>query len=168
MQKETTGNKRQDAIDVTARITSQLRDSNCPAKEQSCRKCNLKGHYARCCKTKTKQRREKADAYNITREDGFAFYVNGKGGKIDLNVGGVKLSAIIDSFNVIDEENWQKLKDSQINCKSQLTSRKLFAYGQKENIPLKGSFTTQVECTATKKQPKAEFTASADIIFILL
>jgi len=28
------------------------KDENCPARNATCRKCSLKGHYDRCCRTK--------------------------------------------------------------------------------------------------------------------
>ncbi|XP_033099993.1 uncharacterized protein LOC117103529 [Anneissia japonica] len=54
---------------------------------------------------------------------------------------------IIDSgatANIIDEDLWQQLKCKQIKCKSELTNRKLYAYGSTKPLELLGKFTTNV------------------------
>ena len=57
---------------------------------------------------------------------------------VDLNVGAVPLSAIIDSgasINILDQETWEMLKKKNIKCTSQKTNRrKLFAYGHSREM----------------------------------
>ena len=123
------------------------KDPNCPARGQSCRKCGLEGHFQERCKTKhkleggkrkTKRHRDPkgGSANMVDMQDGedepeYAFTVGGKKQeKIEVIIGGCKLSMIIDSgasTNIIDKQTWEWLKRNKVKCKS-ARSVKLFTY----------------------------------------
>ena len=144
-------------------------DSVCPAHESTCGKCNLVGHYAKCCRTGTAKKdyggrkpefkttgqdrttkpwEKPKSQVNLVKEE-YAFTVSdGKGnGMVQVLLGGVPLKMLIDSgasTNIIDKGTWEKLKLERIKCKTQQCVKKLFAYGSKEPLELVGSFTANI------------------------
>ena len=48
------------------------------------------------------------------------------------------------AVNLIDAKLWERLKKQNITCKSEKTTRKLFAYGSDKPLDLLGKFNTQV------------------------
>ena len=79
-------------------------------------------------------------------ENNFAFSIGHSAylESVDLNVGTVPLSAVIDcgaSINILDQETWEMLKKKNIKCTSQKTNgRKLFAYGHEKPLSVLGTF----------------------------
>ena len=56
---------------------------------------------------------------------------------IDIEVGGVRIPAIIDSgasVNIIDKHLWEYLKKHKISCTSHLTNMKLYANGSRNSL----------------------------------
>ena len=134
-----------------------------PAKNKECGKCGARGHFAVCCGNKklssSSQKgivpETKKKAYLVAKGvsgegDGYAFTVGGglRVGEITLKVGGVVLdSVLIDSgasCNLIDYNTWNNMKQNRIECESQVSDKKLFAYGQKEPLKVVGTFVAEV------------------------
>lgn len=98
---------------------------------------------------------------NDSVDDVFTFCVNNVHAHDTVNVQVDKqdIEMIVDSgttVNMIDTETWEKLKANRIKCKSEKTSQKLYAYGSKEPLKLKGKFTTNVS-VAGNHSVQAEF-----------
>ena len=146
------------------------RDKDCPARDKTCGKCGFKGHMSTCCKTKIKESNRKQKTYHISENEHASDYMfnvdhhDNRTGKVDLNVGGIFLKAvIIDSgatCNVIDEKTWENMKKQGIECVSKKSCKKLYAYGQKEPFQLLGSFTARTHCDVTGKCCDTEFTVA--------
>ena len=147
------------------RLGHYARDSCCPAKNKECGKCGARGHFAVCCGNKklssSSQKgivpETKKKAYLVAEGvsgegDGYAFTVGGglRVGEITLKVGGVVLDSVrIDSgasYNLIDYNTWNNMKQNRIECESQVSDKKLFAYGQKEPLEVVGTFVAEVVC----------------------
>ncbi|PIK40988.1 hypothetical protein BSL78_22161 [Apostichopus japonicus] len=131
------------------------RDANCPARDATCNKCKLKGHYAKLCKTKPeriqKERSPSSDKVNKVQSDNeYVFIVTDQTGSglVEVNVGGVPISLLIDSgatCNVIGEETWKYLKANNVKCKSEKATKQLFAYGSQKPLNVLGKFQTTSE-----------------------
>ena len=140
------------------------RDSVCPARNQNCNECGVKGHFSACCRGKQTEKggKKKSKAYQVSEDngraesDGYAFVVDQlepkNAGEVNLIIGGVKLEGVlIDSgatCNLIDYKIWDYLKEKRVKCESRKSDKKLFAYGQKEPIDVAGTFVTEIECEA--------------------
>jgi len=120
------------------------------------------GHFAAQCRTKVKsknvpQRSDKqtrrVHAVDVDDEsDEFAFMIGSadeSSGTIDICVGGVPLRGLlIDSgatCNLIDRMTWEDLKQKQIKCKSERTTKKIYSYASKTALQTVGQFTAVVE-----------------------
>ena len=83
-------------------------------------------------------------------ENNFAFSIahSAYPESVDLNVGTVPLSAVMDSgasIKILDQETWEMLKKKNIKCTSQKTNgRKLFAYGHGKPLSVLGTFQAEV------------------------
>ena len=94
---------------------------------------------------------ESSDGFDVftvsnTRED--------KDSRIDIEVGGVRITAIIDSgasINIIDRHLWEYLKKHKVSCTSHLTNMKLYAYGSLNSLDVAGWFKAQVTVYGTDK-----------------
>ena len=116
------------------------------------------------CKTK---QRESQDRVNTVGRDPppegeYAFMVHSSdnSGMIDVSVGGVNLSVLMDSgatTNIISEETWELLKVKRIKCRSNAnpSCEELYAYATDKPLPVKGTFWIEVQ--AGKKKTHAEF-----------
>ncbi|XP_055623134.1 uncharacterized protein LOC129766585 [Toxorhynchites rutilus septentrionalis] len=152
-------------------------DEDCPARDKKCEKCNLLGHFKRCCKTKPKNSRknkeggkkkvrqivsdnsdtEEEECRDSTSEDGnnvnFVFATNpDQNEMVKCKIGGVKLNWTIDSgagVNVISSETWKYLKDHEVKVHYHTghVSKTLLAYGNNK-LSVKGMFVAEI---ATKK-----------------
>ena len=151
------------------------KDPNCPARGQSCRNCGLEGHFQERCKTKHKReggkgktkrhRYPKGGSANMvdTQDDEddseYAFTVGDKKQeKIEVIIGGCKLSMIIDSgasTNIIDKQTWEWLKRNKVKCKSTHSDKKLFAYASQTPLDVLGTFSCEV--SAGRNTANAEF-----------
>ena len=78
-----------------------------------------------------------------------------------LKVGGVVLdSVLIDSgasCNLIDYNAWNNMKQNRIECESEVSNKKLFAYGQKEPLGVVGTFVAEVICVDNGAECVDEF-----------
>ena len=156
-------------------------DQNCPAHSKGCNACGEIGHFAVCCKTKECKPPTRDDegrnntrgrAYQLSensatgQQDYHAFAVGvgqpKSGSEVDLKITGVMLHAVlIDSgvsCNVIDQTTWEVLKKKSVQCESKKSSKKLFAYGQKDLIEVIGTFVPEIVCEISGNSCVDEFT----------
>jgi len=162
----------------------QGKDKNCPAHDQTCRKCSKVGHFASQCRTKvgaarpkqqlpSKQQSSSRQSYqrgkqkvnaveNHDAENEFAFMIGDVDeieGTVSVKVGGVELHGLlIDSgatCNLIDKVTWNELKQKRIKCRSEKTTKKIYSYASKSALQTVGKFTTEVEIPSQKVE--AEF-----------
>jgi len=150
------------------------KDKECPAKRETCRKCHKVGHYQSQCKTRSStgstsypqpsysNRRVNTIETGTNGDEEYAFMVNtgnSCSGCIDICVGGVSLpNVLIDSgasCNLVDRNTWEGLKRQQIACKSEKSTKQIYAYGSQVALKTLGKFTTFVEVGSCKTQ--AEF-----------
>ena len=78
--------------------------------------------------------------------------------KIEVIIGGCKLSMIIDSgasTNIIDKQTWEWLKRNKVKCKSARSDKKLFAYASQTPLDVIGTFSCEV--SAGRNTANAEF-----------
>ena len=62
------------------------------------------------------------------------------------------------SCNLIDYNTWNNMKQNWIECESQVSDKKLFAYGQKEPLEVVGTFVAEVVCEDNRAGCVYEFT----------
>ncbi|XP_013881856.1 uncharacterized protein LOC106530712, partial [Austrofundulus limnaeus] len=122
------------------------KDPKCPARGQTCHKCNGKDHFSKMCRTK-RQKKQKVNTL-----DEYAFIVNDDKvpDKLSFSVGGVELKMLIDSgatSNIMGENVWEKLKAEKIKCCSYVLKeqRKLYAYSSSQALTIKGAFRCEVK-----------------------
>ena len=138
------------------------KDLTCPARDKECLKCNTKGHFSKCCKTKYNQvvgksmssyKRKRPNIHMVNESDStddeYAFAVSGgKLPKVCLKIGGVpNVKMIIDSgacCNVIDRELWEELKEKKIKCVSRKCTKHLYPYGSSQPLKVAGCFVATV------------------------
>ena len=144
------------------------KNSNCPARSETCTKCGLIGHREKCCRTNTKKLNGKpskasnVDISEVNSENEFIFQVikiSGKG-DIHIEVSGVSVNMLIDSgptYNIIDEKTWYMLKQRKICCTSERAERELCAYGQTELLKTLGKFRSKVRRNITNVTSEEEF-----------
>ncbi|XP_033641983.1 uncharacterized protein K02A2.6-like [Asterias rubens] len=83
----------------------------------------------------------------------FAFHVgmvgSNKEEKIKVSLGqGIPVDVIIDSgasVNIIDKSLWEELKGKRIQCKSERSNKKLYAYGSTNPLKVLGKFVTKIK-----------------------
>ena len=84
------------------------------------------------------------------------------GGEVVLKFGRVTLPAVLidsgASCNVIDQATWEVLKKKSVQCESKKSSKKLFAYGQKDPIEVIGTFVSEIVCEISGNSCVDEFT----------
>ena len=61
------------------------------------------------------------------------------------------------SCNVIDQTTWEVLKKKSVQCESKKSSKKLFAYGQKDPIEVIGTFVPEIVCEISGNSCVDEF-----------
>ena len=149
-------------------------DLACPGRKVTCKKCGIRGHYDKKCRTSKQtgehsRQRGRHSAYTVDEreEEDYAFTVQPEhclktdNGVVGVSVGGVSLSNILidsgASCNLIDKNTWEYLKSKGVTCKSKMLSKKLFAYGQNKPIETLGIFECNVICSSTQKACNCEF-----------
>ncbi|XP_055692859.1 uncharacterized protein K02A2.6-like isoform X1 [Lutzomyia longipalpis] len=147
------------------------KDPNCPAMEKTCAKCNIKGHFARKCRTRRAQNLKRSNAEDASTpkskiakvnhvseendseeedgNDGFIFNVGDGDEYIWCKVGGILIEMLIDSgstHNIIGENTWKYLKKSGIFAQNMTKSvtKQLKAYAQSSPLEILGSFEAEV------------------------
>jgi hypothetical protein len=81
--------------------------------------------------------------------DGYVFTVSSESqtSSISVTIGGVPTNMIIDSgasCNLINRNEWERLKIEKVKCESKKCTRKCYAYGSKVALYVAGSFTAEV------------------------
>ena len=59
---------------------------------------------------------------------------------------------------MIDQAAWEVLKQKSVQCESKKSSKRLFAYGQKDPIGVIGTFVSQIVCETSGNSCVDEFT----------
>lgn len=128
--------------------------TSCPAWGETCHRCLNKYHFARCCKTKSKEKlnavlRGEFVATSSSGESVFHVKRSGSGiPHVNLKLNTKELEFCLDSgagVNVISEVTWRRT----VNEKLHETKTKLTPYGVEGEIPVLGTFTGTF---ATEKQ----------------
>ncbi|XP_055604197.1 uncharacterized protein K02A2.6-like [Uranotaenia lowii] len=152
------------------------KDDKCPAKGQQCKKCGGKDHFWQKCHSKqpifgkkkwdgnpkfkrpdaTSSSSHKNDESNVVKhiadkQEEYIFHLTTSegNGEINCEIGGVKISAIIDSgskYNLMSQKNWEQLKEQKvIVSKQQRDASVTFkAYGG-QSLELVGVFTASLK-----------------------
>lgn len=150
------------------------KDSYCPAKNKSCRKCKMTGRFEKMCKIKVrpnKPSKGKSNRRNHVRhvnegeetdsesDSEYVFSLQSeKSLTMMLEIGGIKMKGIVDSgadVNVMDKSKWEYLKSQKVTCSSRLTDKELYAYGSDKALSVLGSFPASV--SAGEKAVEEEF-----------
>lgn len=115
------------------------------------------------------------DVYFDAQTDLYAFSVlhNNHPETVCLNVGGVCISAVIDSgasTNILDQQTWEMLKKKNVKCTSQKAKgRKLFAYGHNKPLSVLGTFQADVTVAGhAQNKQKCEFVVISEKAVTLL
>ena len=137
------------------------KDPKCPARGQTCHKCNGKDHYAKMCRSRG-SRNQNVNNLEVEHDSEFAFNVkeDDMSEKLTFCVGGVKVEMLVDSgakSNVMGTNVWEKLKAENIKCNSYVPKeqRNLYPYSSSEPLPIKGMF--ECEITIGDRSEQAEF-----------
>lgn len=140
-------------------------DTKCPAKAKSCLKCKRHGHFSICCPSNkpgyqrpyrwsnVRAVEEDEGQESLNQEDGTDYVFNvseGLSEYITCEVGGVPIKMVIDSGtkrNLIPLKTWEFLKSQKVKIKNQAEGSDvvLKAYGQENEIPVKGRFLAETK-----------------------
>ena len=140
-------------------------DTNCPAKDKTCRKCGLMGHFAVVCITKAgKNVNRSHHVKQMTEEPGTDFLFSTKEqneGKTGVSatcaVGGIPVDFLIDSgstINIVNRRTWEHLKSKKLRCKMWTSSGTIKAYGG-HSVSIVGRFSAVISHKNASSQ--AEF-----------
>ncbi|XP_062710656.1 uncharacterized protein K02A2.6-like [Aedes albopictus] len=164
------------------------KDAMCPAKGKTCNRCGGKDHFAKKCRKDRQRNRSDSNRWmgsqrNMSRDNNldnqnaaadsdvvkhivdenteyvFNVTTSDSDGEIPCEIGGVVMSAVIDSgskHNLLCQDDWEKLKTNKVVVSNQRReSTKVFkAYGG-QPLPLVGVFTAMVKMG--NKSDLAEF-----------
>ena len=144
------------------------KDPACPAKGKRCDACGLFDHLSSVCRTKNKNRkkvvRQIEEKSENESDENYVFVMNDsvKSEMINVVVGGVSMRGVVDSgasCNVIDVGTWEKLKEKHVRTKTCTTkhNKKVFTYGSKTPLPIKGTFTATIQLPNHQDSFDAEF-----------
>ena len=137
---------------------------SCPAYGRKCHSCSRSNHFARCCRSKEREKqaprfykRYPAHKVAVSEEtDGsdeeYVFVVSPARTQTKLSVPQAQVKihnctipVMIDSgahVNILDETAYQKLSD----CKLSYTNAKIHPYGCDKPLSVKGKFSSEVTC----------------------
>ena len=154
------------------RLDHMARDVRCPARDKTCDRCGLKGHFRKFCRTKNIQDKETDNVYNKNKtvkqdkrnknfvraldldldsdQDDYVFMLNNNlVDPIYIDVGGVKLQFMIDSgasVNIIDKSTFEFLQQKGFKGKILRVDKQIFPYGSKTPLNLCCKFSTCISC----------------------
>ena len=152
--------------------------TTCPASRQECRKCHKFGHFERVCRSNTKSntqtQRKTQSASHISTEDcdsssdsAFRISTNNyaqPSATVKVRINGIKANMDADSCssaNILDEIKFNILQDKLDQKNEHITltpaDTKLYAFANKEPLPLLGCFNASVQSVITGKQTTAKF-----------
>ena len=151
----------------------RAKDSSCPAVGKTCSNCGKKGHFAGVCKSAPKRVTDSPNiAYQrnanglryVTVEDNtdsddeylFAIGSNMEDNAVQITVEGTLIPVIVDSgasVNVLDSATFNRLSESGVILRDSRV--KIYAYGSKTPLPVKGIFKANV--STSQLQTQADF-----------
>ena len=163
--KKQTTQKRDRMCYRCGRVGHLASDSNCPDRNSTCKKCNLKGHFAAQCRTKMKGRRSEnvnfagedeeeeseatsADDHNDEIDYEYVFAIDQENATTQVTIGGVKSEVIVDSgasSNIISERQWRRMQQETVKYKPQSTRKVLYPYGSSKPLQIVESFLAEVK-----------------------
>ncbi|XP_049886625.1 uncharacterized protein K02A2.6-like [Pectinophora gossypiella] len=141
-------------------------DAKCPAREKTCLKCGLKGHFRQFCRTKLPQKRKTEEKYSQERKKGrfdkekseinqvsgssneltqkeaeteYVFHIDDDV-EIDCTIGGVDTKMLIDSGckrNLITEATWEIMKKNKVSLFNQQPNPNVTFTAYGSTTPLK-------------------------------
>ena len=127
-----------------------FKSAECPAKDKRCNYCKRPNHFESVCFKKTKEKNEasiKRIEHNSSDSDEYLFKLTDNNiVDVEVKVDNYPITFLIDSgasINLIDKTTFDKLLD---NCDVKLnsTSAKVYTYGSKIPLPLKGVFYSNI------------------------
>ena len=148
----------------------RAKDSSCPAAGKTCNNCGKQGHFPGVCKGAPKRVTDSPNiAYQrnanglryVTVEDNagsddeclFAIGGNMEDNTVQITVEGTLIPVIVDSgasVNVLDSATFNRLSDSGVVLRDSCV--KIYAYGSKSPLPVKGIFNANVSTPQVQTQ----------------
>ncbi|XP_041453694.1 uncharacterized protein K02A2.6-like [Lytechinus variegatus] len=159
------------------RTGHRSRDSDCPARGQTCNKCRKVGHFGRVCRSsKFRQPRTRSTpVHTVNDEDRHSEGPNDRLTdeecnfevhtaqtvltRTDIDIGGHNIPMIIDSgasVNIVDSTVWDWMRGRDRRLRFTPSHRKIFGYGSKQQLPVLGEFTSKMTSVDTKKSTHAK------------
>ena len=154
-----------------------VKDKDCPARNEACRKCQKTAHFQSQCITKgaggsgqdsgsgpqsrpKNQKGRRVNGVEVDTDDDYAFVIedspDAHDGCVNMCIGGVMLqNVLIDSgstCNLIDKATWGNLKRLHIKCESEKVTKKIYSYGSQTPLKTVGKFST----VAVVRNPKTQ------------
>ncbi|CAB3999686.1 PREDICTED: uncharacterized protein K02A2.6-like [Paramuricea clavata] len=130
---------------------------SCPARGKPCHNCKKIGHFAKYCRSQSKDsgnvrhvNQEKSSDYLQDSDDEFLFIVNTSSGKhpeTQVQIGHTKVNILIDSgasVNLLNYPIFQQIQKDDNCIKLQKTNARIFAYGTSTPLELAGEFQASI------------------------
>ena len=129
------------------------KDECCPAKKERCRKCGHIRHFAKVCRSKSKNKYQTkvfSVVYNESLDDEISAIELSPEDEpeVKLTIGGQEVDKFIDSgasCNVIDHQLWEQLQSNGIKCRSQSENRSIRSYATASKVQVEAKFWSKVE-----------------------
>lgn len=126
------------------------KDPKCPARGQTCHKCNGKDHFSKMCRTKGQKKHQLNMVENVQNDYAFIIKENDMPEILTFCVGGIELKMLVDSgatSNIMGENVWEKLKAQKIKCESYVPKerRNMYAYSSTQPLSVKGAFKCEIQ-----------------------
>ena len=129
------------------------KDECCPAKKERCRKSGHIRHFAKVCRSKSKNKYQTKVfrvVYNESLDDEISAIELSPEDEpeVKLTIGGQEVDMFIDSgasCNVIDHQLWEQLQSNGIKCRSQLENRSIQSCATASKVQVEAKFWSKVE-----------------------
>ena len=158
------------------RVGHRAKDPSCPAIGKTCSNCGKQGHFGGVCKGAPKratssqniaqQRNANGLRYVTTEHDTgsddeylWAIGGNMEDNTVQITVEGTSISVIVDSgasVNVLDSITFNRLSNTGVVLRN--SSVKIYTYGSKTPLPVKGTFSANVSTS--------QFHTQADFVVV--
>nr|XP_054762076.1 uncharacterized protein LOC129268563 [Lytechinus pictus] len=151
------------------------RDSNCPARGQTCSKCKKVGHFGQVCRSSKFRQPRGTPVHTVNDEDRhseepndrltdeeYNFEVHTANTvltRTDIDIGGHNVPMIIDSgasVNIVDGTVWDWMRGRDRRLRFTPSHIKIFGYGSRQQLPVLGEFTSRMQSKDTKKSTHAK------------
>ena len=123
------------------------------SKDKICANCGKQGHFAKCCRSKKFNNSNVKNIGNVEDDEYLFANTNGVNPNFfKVKIGCSDVPILIDSgcnINIIDSETFQMIVPTP---RLQASTNRIFPYGQKKPLKLRGKFTAKVKVTETGKQ----------------